>query len=265
MMLAHARLVADCPPGNGQATRLQRLRSQAPLILRPTRAHPPAALQLWDLQAGRSAGVSLVGGAAGPLGGDHLRLDIDVGTGATLIVKAVAATLVLPGPHGKESSSEVNINVAAGGTLVWLPGRQILAENCRHRAATQIDLDPTARLFMREELVLGRHGESPGAVRQRLRVACGGRAVYDQELAVGEGAPGWDGPAVTGGRRALGSVILAEPAASSEGAEGYPLPDVADTALMALGASALLVSSLAADSIQLNRQLDAALAHLAGL
>ena len=64
-MRASATLVAEL--GADGTTRLPVLRSQAPLILRQT----PEA-------------VYLVGGAAGPLGGDVLELRIDVREGATL-------------------------------------------------------------------------------------------------------------------------------------------------------------------------------------
>lgn len=265
-MLAHARLIADNPSGTTgrQSARILRMRSQAPLILRPTRQQPPAALRHWRLNPDHSAGVSLVAGAAGPLGGDHFRLDIEVREGAVLIVRAVAATLVLPGPHGLESRSEINIKVASGGTLVWLPGRQILAERCRHEAGTRIDMDDGARLFAREELVLGRHGESPGAVRQRLRVSYDGVAIYDQELAVGDGMTGWDSSAVTGGRRALGSLLVVDAETEGQTNVVQSLPDgIPDTALMQLDAKTLLISSLAEDSIMLTRQLDAGLAQYA--
>lgn len=264
-MLAHARLTADRPRGpeaREGTTRIQRMRSQAPLILRPTRQWAPAAVRHWNLDPDQCAGVSIVAGAAGPLGGDHLRLDVEVKAGASLIVRAVAATLVLPGPHGLESRSEVNIKVASRGTLVWLPGKQILAERCYHEALTRIDLEDGARLFAREELVLGRHGETPGAVRQRLRLTYDGVASHDQELAVGEGAIGWDSSAVTGGRRALGSVLIMDP--ETEGHD-YALPSVPesipDTAMMKLDARSVLISSLARDSIMLTRQLDAGLAR----
>ena len=60
------------------------LRSQAPLILRQT----PEA-------------VYLVGGAAGPLGGDVLELRIDVRAGATLRLRTAAAAVALPGRDGR--------------------------------------------------------------------------------------------------------------------------------------------------------------------
>jgi urease accessory protein len=63
----------------GDVSRLVELRSDPPLVLRAT-----------------PAGLHLVGGAAGPLGGDELALDITVGAGACLVVRSAAATLAQP-------------------------------------------------------------------------------------------------------------------------------------------------------------------------
>ena len=66
------------------------LRSDGPLALRET-----------------PRGVYLVGTAAGPLGGDDLALDIDVGPGACLVIRSAAAMLLLPGPEGGESALRI--------------------------------------------------------------------------------------------------------------------------------------------------------------
>ncbi len=86
----------EAAAGPGGATRLPVLASQAPLVLRRT----PAA-------------VYLVGGAAGPLGGDSLALRITVGAGAFLRVRTAAAAIALPGLDGLESVLRVSVTVAA--------------------------------------------------------------------------------------------------------------------------------------------------------
>ncbi|HET9661897.1 MAG TPA: urease accessory protein UreD [Thermomicrobiales bacterium] len=200
--------------------------------------------------------VSLVAGAAGPIGGDELRLSIDVGAGAALELRSVAATLVLPGPHHRPSRIEVTIRVAKDGILVWLPKPVIAARNCDHQTITQVMLEPGARLLLREELLLGRHGELPGAVRQRLRVCIDNRPLYDQELAVGPGAVGWDGPAVTGGRQAVGSVLVVDPDFAYHRVDLSTIPAGPDNAILHLGGPAVVVTALARDSLTLHRQLD---------
>lgn len=262
MMRAHAGVEADSVADEDglPRTRISWMRSQAPLMFRTTREKLPPYLSCWTTDALSIASVRLAAGAAGPLGGDQLRISIRVSELATLMVSAVAATLLLPGPHGNESSSVTDISVASGGTLVWLPGRQIAAEGCRHKSVARIDLQPGARLYVREEVLLGREGELPGSLSQRLRVTCGGDPVYDQEISVG--APGWQSSAVTGGRRALGSIIVVDPVAGNIDAFTTSVSDeLPDTAVMQLGKRAALLASAAVDSIALGRQLTAAFSH----
>ncbi|THJ65464.1 urease accessory protein UreD [Arthrobacter echini] len=234
---------------------IERMRSQGALVLRPTKEVLPGWSAQWNVPGTKPVMVRIVAGAAGPLGGDQLRLEVTVGKGAFLMLGAAAANLVLPGVHGEQSRSDVSITVAEGGTLIWNPGLQIAARNCHHTTLSTIDLAAGARLYAREEIALGRFGEEPGRFRQRMRVIRDGKPVYDQELAIGSGAPGWNSAAVTGNRRSLGTIVIVDPQRAA-------LPQsqamVADTAVMELSDEATLISSLAPDAIELGRRLDAA-------
>lgn len=257
---AQARLATahDARPGARPRTRLQLLRSHWPLMLRRTLLGERRTVTAWAERDAAALGVHLAAGGAGPVGGDRLGLEVRVGAGSTLVLGEVSPTVLLPGPHGEESRFDVGIRVEAGGTLAWLPQPVIAAHGCRHRTAVHVALAAGARLLLREEVLFGRYGEQPGALRQRLRVEVEDRPLYDQELAAGPDAPGWDGPAVTGGRHAVGSVLLVDPAAdpharTDDGGGG------ADSAVMALPGPGLLISALAPDSTALRRRLDAAL------
>jgi urease accessory protein len=262
-MQAAARLVVERTAGPSGRTRISRLHSDAPLVLRPT--HPAGAepMPCWFRAGPAPARVSLAAGAGGPVGGDQLSLDVDVGPGATLILRAVAATVLLPGPHGRPSSSRVTVRVADGGTLVWLPGPAIAARRCDHQVSTHITLGSGARLLVREELILGRSGEQPGSVRQRLRVLAGDLPVLDQEIRLGPRAPGWEGSAVTGGRRAAGSLLLVDPAQGTAAADVFGAD--ADAVVLPLSDTGTLITALAADAILLRRRLDTGLAALSGV
>ncbi|MFB6956730.1 urease accessory protein UreD [Streptomyces sp. NPDC056309] len=253
-MRAHARLevTADRDRSGRVRTRIGRLRSDAPLVLRPTAAVEPTGR--WNPDG--AAHVALAAAAAGPIGGDHLRLDVEVAAGAALVVRSVAATLVLPGPHGRPSRTETHLRVAPAGTLVWLPEPVIAAGRCDHHATTRVELEPGARLLAREELLLGRHGETPGTLHQRLRVTLAGRPLHDQEFAVGPDIPGWHGPAVTGGHRALGTLLVTTPDSPADIRPADPAPTDADTAVMRLTPTATLLTALADDALTLRRHLD---------
>ncbi len=262
-MQAFARVVVEFVVGtDGRArNRVAVLRSEPPLVLRPVVATCTDGFLCWDGEEPRPATVTLVAGSAGPIGGDRLRLQIEVGSNSMLVLSEVAATLVLPGPNGEESTMEIDIRVGANGTLVWLPEPVIGARGCRHRTNIHVRLLSGARLLLREELVLGRHGEQPGCLRQHLRAQIDSRPFLDQELAVGLDATGWDGPAVSGGQRALGSLLVVDPA------WGKASPRIVDSlgkdaAILQLPGPAVLMSVLAPDTLLLRRQLQRGLALL---
>lgn len=270
-MRAAARLVVAPGRAVDEPTRVAVLRSQAPLVLRPTKPFAEHPMPSWQLGM-PPCQVSLAAGAGGPVGGDQLSLEIEVCAGSALVLRSVAATVALPGPHAEPSRLQVTIRVGAGATLVWLPGPLIAAARCDHEVVTRIDLGAGARLLTREELVLGRHGEEPGRVRQRLRVCLEGRPLHDQRLHVGPHAPGWDGPAVTGGRRAIGTLLVVDaspdaslgrhdPRGGGSGRRAVPGDDH-DTAVMPLPGPGVLVSALAPDSLTLRARLDVALHRL---
>jgi urease accessory protein len=187
---ARAAIVAEpgCVAGG---TMLSTLRSEAPLVLRRT-----------------ASGVHLVAGAAGPMGGDQLALDVEVAAGASLTVRSVAASVALPGPDGAPSDLRVTVRVAAGGVLRWLPEPLVAAAHCRHRARVDIEAEAGAAVVWREELVAGRHGEPGGSATSRLSVQVAGRPLLRHEIRLGPGYAGWDGPAVVGAARAVGSILV---------------------------------------------------------
>ncbi len=92
-LTARAAVATRAGPDGG--TRITVLRSDGPLALRAT-----------------PAGVYLVGAAAGPVGGDDLGLEIDVGPGTTLLLRSAAAALLLPGPRGDASRLRIRARVA---------------------------------------------------------------------------------------------------------------------------------------------------------
>jgi len=186
---ARARLVVDCDPRGRSVVR--ELRSEVPIVLRRSRD-----------------AVYLVGGAAGPLGGDDLRLDVVVAPGARLAIRSAAASVALPGPTGARSRFEVQAEVGARAFLDWAPGPVVATARCGHDVLSRIIADADGCVRWREELVAGRTGEEAGSVTARLVIDVDGRPVLRHELRIGAGAPGWDGPAVLDGARAVGSLAL---------------------------------------------------------
>ncbi|HKT02634.1 MAG TPA: urease accessory protein UreD [Rugosimonospora sp.] len=241
-MRAHARIVAE--PADPEGTRFAVLASQPPLVLRRTGPDE----------------VHLVGGAAGPLGGDDLLLSIEVRAGARLRVRTAAASVALPGRDG--SASRLRVCASVAGSLEWLPEPLVAARGCRHRVVSTVELSGDASLRWREELVCGRHAEPAGDATVSTRVMLDGRALLCQELSVGPGAPGWDGPAVLGGARAVGSLLVVCPSWNADGPPGVRVLGPG-AALMPLAGPAVLASVTGPDAHEVRRQLDAAAALLA--
>ncbi|PFG41020.1 urease accessory protein [Georgenia soli] len=233
------------------------MRSEAPLVLRPTvlvRGEPAG-------DRPQAARVSVAAGAAGPVGGDELSLDVDVGAGSTLVLGEISARLLLPGPHGERSRSSSTARVGSGSTFVWLPQPMIAATGCRHLNEVIVSLADDARLLLREEILLGRHGEQPGTLAQHVRVQLAGRPLYDQRLDFGPDATGWDSPAVVGTDRALGSVLVVDPAWASDGPPpARPLGE--DAAVLPLAGPAVLICAVSPDSLALRNALTAGLRSL---
>jgi urease accessory protein len=231
-MRASARIVAETDGRGG--TRLAVLRGESPLLLRRTGSR--AGIDR------RGVTVHLVGGAAGPLRGDDLRLEIEVGSGARLDVRSVAASLALPGRADEPPSRlEIRAAVADGGSLSWLPEPLIAAAGCHHLAVTSVLVAAGGTLIWRDDLVCGRHGEQSGDVRTDTTIRYDGVTLYRHELSVGPGAPGWSGAAVLGGGRAVGSVVLVGPSLPAAAVLG------GDAAIMPLAGPGMLAAAVGAD------------------
>jgi urease accessory protein len=194
-MRARAAIRAESDGAGG--LRLAVLRSEAPLLLRRT-----------------ADAVHIVGGAAGPLGGDQLGLSIVVCSGAVLRVRSVAASIAQPDPAGRPSEMTIDVHVEAGAALDWAPEPLVVTTGAHHRIRTQIHLSADAAVRWRDVTVLGRHDEPPGQVDQELLLARDGAELLCQQHSWGVGAPGgWSGPAVLAGARVI-ATELAVPSAT---------------------------------------------------
>jgi urease accessory protein len=257
---ARAELVAEAGPDG--RVRLPVLRSEAPLILRRT-----------------AEAVYLASGAAGPLGGDTLELRIDVRSGATLRLRTVAAAVALPGRYGQESRLTITATVGAGARLEYLPEPTVAADGARHRTDVSVRLAADATLVLRDEVLLGRHGERGGACRTRLAVdrdgARGRRPLLRHELDVSGTDPASLGPAVLAGHRAAGTLLTVDPDEAHESAGtggGTTFSEFSEAgaaagntaaggqrwvAVMPLAGPGVLVTALAHDTRTLRRRLEA--------
>ncbi|HEY0815560.1 MAG TPA: urease accessory protein UreD [Pseudonocardia sp.] len=164
-----------------------------PIVLRPT----------------GDARVHLVHGAGGPLGGDELRLDVQVGAAATLAVRSAGATLVQPGRSGEPARWDIGVAVDDDAVLDWAPEPTVVADGATFHTSLQLDLGTDARAVVREVVVLGRHGRVGGRYQGRLGITVGGAALLAHTTLLDGADPALRGPGGSAGARAVGTLLLA--------------------------------------------------------
>lgn len=197
-MKSVTRLRAGLDPAG--ITRAVELRAEAPQLLRVTEQGA----------AGEPLVAHLVGGAAGPLGGDLSEFHLTLETGTRVTIRSVAATLVHPGARGGTSTASVVAAVGARAHLDWWPEPLITIAGCDHRLTCRIEAAEGAHVRWVDEIVAGRTGEVGGRLAVRQRVVVGGRVLADQEIATGPDLLGPGGHA--GARVVISAVEVGGPA-----------------------------------------------------
>ena len=178
--------------------------SAAPVVLRRT--------------GRRRVHVVAVGG--GPLGGDRLRLRIELGPGERLAVHSAAATVVQPGRDaGTVASFDVEAVLAEGSALDWRPEPTVVCDGAVWEPSVRLDLAAGARARVVEQLVLGRSGQAGGRCASTTRATVGAVPVLATTTLIDGADAALTGIGGTGGARSVGSVlVVGEPAADPEGA-----------------------------------------------
>jgi len=166
---------------------------------------------------------------AGPLDGDHDRVRLHVGPGATLEMVPIAATLALPG----QSRLDVEISVECGGRLILDEAPLIVAEHADVVRRVEIALAEGAIVATRDIVVLGRAGEGRGRLDSVTRATLAGAPLLHDALRI-EPAADDAYVALAPGHRVVGTACLlgapGEPALAGPGAlrraSGPDLPAV---------------------------------------
>jgi urease accessory protein len=181
-------------------TRRSRLREEGPLRVRcPGPASP-------ELEA------VIVNTAGGVAGGDRFTLGVTVEPEARLVVTTAAAEKVYR-TLAPEARIDVKLDVAAGGSLAWLPQETILFDRARLKRSIDVDLAEDARLVLAEAIVFGRSGMGEvvhdSFLFDRWRLRRGGRLMHAEALRLdGAVASRLAQPAVANGGIAVATILV---------------------------------------------------------
>ncbi|MEB3032731.1 urease accessory protein UreD [[Mycobacterium] nativiensis] len=130
--------------------------------------------------------VHLVSAAATPLGGDVIEVRLIVESGARLMLRSAAATVVLPGAATLTSHADWQIEVAGELDIDLEP--TIVAADARHACLTALHLHDGGSARLRERVQVGRSGERQGFWSGTLRVDRNHRPLLRHRLDLGAGS-----------------------------------------------------------------------------
>jgi urease accessory protein len=210
---ASARLVVDGVAEVGfrrreGATRLAHLFQRDPLrVLLPTP------------DPGEPVTAVLVTTSGGLVGGDRLRIDVEVGAAGVAQVATQAAEKVYRSA-GPDTRIEMRFAAGEGALLEYLPHETILFDGARLRRHARVELSQRARFLGGEILVFGRaaRGErlTSGLVHDAWEVAAGGVPIWADTFHLEGDLPRiWADPAALDGAEAVATLFLAGPGAAA--------------------------------------------------
>jgi urease accessory protein len=189
-MRARAELTVGPGPGRG-APRLW-WRCAPPVVLRPTGPQR----------------VHLVQAAGGPLGGDDLALEVNLGVGSHLQVRSATAMVVQGGCGPAPARWTVAAALEAGAVLDWQPEPTVVCDDAALHSRLTVALRRDACAVLREEVVLGRAGQRGGRYRGELAVELDGAPLLAHTLLLDGADPALGGPAGTGNARVVGTLAV---------------------------------------------------------
>jgi len=146
------------------------------------RAHRgPLTVQRPFYPEGEVCHVYLLHPPGGVVAGDHLSIDARAETGAHALITTPAAGKFYRSGGG-EAQQTVNLSVADGASLEWLPQETIVYDGACLKAGMHIDLAEQGRFVAWEIMVLGRPaaGEAftDGYAELQWRIRLAGRLFY---------------------------------------------------------------------------------------
>ncbi|MCB1493143.1 MAG: urease accessory protein UreD [Rhodobiaceae bacterium] len=161
----------------------------------------------------------LINTAGGLTGGDRLSFAVEAGAG-TRVTAVTQASEKVYRALGGVAEIATTLTVGDGARLDWLPQDTILFDRSALSRTLTVDMAENASLVALESVIFGRaamaEAVASGQFRESWRIRRGGRLVFADETRIG-------GPvadilaraAVSGGRRAVATVVAVRPDAEA--------------------------------------------------
>lgn len=150
----------------------------------------------------------------GVVGGDHLRIEVEVNPGAHALITTPAAGKFYRSA-GLPAQQRQTLKVAAEGTLEWFPLETIIFSGARVDAATKIELASSSRFIGWDILCFGRPacGEhfDRGVFDQRFEVWLDGAPLRMERVLVSGGGPILDAKWGLAGYPVMANMICVAP------------------------------------------------------
>jgi urease accessory protein len=122
-----------------------------------TRAYAESPLKwLTPANGGPAAWIFAASYGGGLVGGDHLSLEVDVGSGASALLSTQASTKIYRSAHG--ASTRLAARIGEGALLVSLPDPVVCYAGSDYRQTQTFDLDPSGGLVALDWMASGRRG-----------------------------------------------------------------------------------------------------------
>jgi len=168
------------------------------------------------------------------LGGDEVEVAVELGPGARLDLFDVAGTVAYHG-RGRPAFWRTTVVLADGAELTYAGQPFVVSDGADVTRTLRLDLAGTARLRLRETLVLGRKGQTGGRVHNRAELRVGGVEAWREDTDL-DPAGIRDLPGLLGGRRVVDTLLtVGQPAPPVPPAVAYALPGGVGTVTRYLG------------------------------
>lgn len=156
----------------------------------------------------------LITTSGGLTGGDRMDWEVSAAAATSVVLTTQASEKIYRAGDG-EARVGIDLSVASGASLSWLPQETILFDGAALERTIAVGLERESRLLLAEPLVFGRRemGEAvrAGHIRDRWRISVGGKLVHaeDQRLE-GDASAILARAAIGGGASAFASIVLIE-------------------------------------------------------